>query len=76
MRVVPAEVRAGEMPRDTPGLLGVAAGALEDRADEALHGRCVDEDLPVRAADRGARTDHRIPAHPRASAMALAQAAL
>ena len=76
VRVVPAQVGAGEPPRDAPGLHGVAAGTLEDRSDEALHGRCVDVDLPARAADRRAPTHHRVPAHPRASAMALAQAAL
>ena len=76
MRIVPTEVGAGEPPRDAPGLLGIAAGALEDRADEALHRRCGDADLSVRAADRGDPVHRRVPAHPRASAIALAHAAL
>ena len=76
MRIVPAEVGAGEPPRDAPGLLGIAAGALEDRADETLHRRRVDVDLSVRATDRGNPVHRRAPAHPRASAIALAHAAL
>ena len=76
MRIVPAEVGAGEPPRDAPGLLGIAAGALEDRADETLHRRCVDVDLTARAADRGDPVHRRAPAHARASAIALAHAAL
>ena len=72
MRIMPAKICAGEPPCDTAGLLGIAAGALEDRTDEALHRLRIDIDLSVRAADRG----FRVPAHPRASAIALAHAAL
>ena len=117
VRIVSAKIRAGEPPRDAVGLLGVAAGALEDGADEALHRGRIDMNLTVGAADRaaariraaarvraafhsrvlcdpcaafhsrvlgdpraalrsGAPGDPRAPAHPRASAIALAHAAL
>ena len=72
MGIVSAEIRAGESPRDAAGLLGIAAGAFEDRTDEAFHRRGIDVNLTVRAADGGIR----VAAHPRASATALAQAAL
>ena len=72
VRVVSAQIGAGEPPCDATGLLGIAAGAFEDRADESLHRRRIDVDLTVRAVNRGVRA----PAHPRASAMALAHAAL
>ena len=68
MRIVPAKVRAGEAPSDAVGFLRAAAGAFEDRADEALHRLRLDADLPARAADRGARAHTAVAVHAPASA--------